>query len=149
MAGNAEKHYRPFLFFRGFKMKKIISTIMIGCTLSIPFAQMGSEQKSAGIITPPRTSIRGDKITFTSHQYAPKHFLGTVSVCKGAMVIAPGHSGFLAVHYAGDSTGMWVKEWLDSSGFKMGAEFDIVGDSTKGTTVHFDSTLYIFPYLFK
>jgi hypothetical protein len=130
-------------------MKKIMSVWLIGLILSLPFAQMGSEQESAGIIKQPRASIHGDKISFVSNVYTPKHFLGNVKYCKGAMVCPPGHTGFLAVHLTGDSTGVYTKIWLDTNCLKEGAEFDLVGDSTKGTTVHFDTTLTIFPYLFK
>jgi len=129
------------------KIFAILSVLIAFCVPS--FAQIKSEQDAASIITQVRRSVRGDSVHLSSNKAAPNHANRAVASFKGAAVVAPGHSGFLAVHLVGDPAGFWYKMFLDSAAGPVGAEYDSVADSTKGTTVHFDTTLYLIPYLYK
>lgn len=121
--------------------------ILLSITL-LSFGQLHSEREALNALSQPDKSIRGDAISFTDGIYTPKHKSKTVVSCKGLVVNAPGKSGFVALHLTGDSTGKWFKAWVDSTSIPVLWEFDLVGNSTKGSTITFDTNFYIFPYKF-
>jgi hypothetical protein len=128
--------------------------LLIVAMVSLAIPQIKSEQDAVNVVAQPKMSIRGDSISWTSNQYAPVHYgpagTKTVRSCKGAVLLPTASAaGYLAVHLTGDASGKWYKMYLSNDGVPVGAEFDAVGDSTKGTTVARDTNLYIFPYLYK
>ena len=131
-----------------------ISTILLFAT--IVFSQPSpwfSEQAATNLVVQPTMSVRGDSLkstaNFTANKWSPVHNGKAVVNCRGAMVIPTGAAGYLAVHLVFDPSGVWYKIYLNNDGIPMGALFDAVGDSTKGTTVKLDTNLFIYPGLYK
>ncbi|MCX6224232.1 MAG: hypothetical protein NTV01_05700 [Bacteroidia bacterium] len=134
-------------------MKRFLPFLFVLVLIPMAFGQLRSEQDAANIITQPSKSVRGDSLksqsNFTANQWAPIHALKHLQSCRGAVVLPSGSAGYLAVHLKGDPSGAWYKIYLANDGVPIGAEFDAVGDSTKGTTVKLDTNLFVFPYLYK
>jgi hypothetical protein len=128
-----------------------ILTAVFSLVFVLPsFAQLKSEQEATNIITQPSKSIRGDVIaaSFASNLYNPVHAGKAVKTCRGASLLTIGQHGYLVVHLVGDSTGKWYKLDLNNDGSFVGAEFDQISN-LNGSTILFDSNLYIYPHLYK
>jgi hypothetical protein len=138
---------------KGEVMKRLFPIVIALLFVSLAYPQMKSEQEATNIIIQPTKSVRGDSLksqsNFTSNQWIPYHNGKALVSCRGACVLSSGTEGMLAVHLVGDPTGRWYKIELKNDGIPMGAEFDRVGDSTKGTTVKLDTNLFIYPHLYK
>jgi hypothetical protein len=105
---------------------------------------------------PPRKHVKGDAITFgTSHTWTPIHNGKLVISCLGARVLSTaGGGGFLAVHLIKDPVDTWYLMDLnvsdtDPHGTGEPAEFDLIGDSTLGSTLNFDTSLIVYPGLYR
>ena len=131
------------------KFKAVLAFLFLFLFTIIANAQIRSEQDAANLIMQPNRSIRGDSIHFTSNQYLPRHNGKAVKMCKGAVLRPSGTAGYLAVHLTGDPAGYWYALYLANDCIPIGCEFDAVGDSTKGSSIARDTSLYIFPYLYK
>ena len=100
-------------------------------------------------MTPPKASLTGLQIQAGitaggGHTWAPVHATNPVLFCQGASLLSTGTAGVLAVHLTEDAPGTWYLLDLEPGEY-VGAEFDLVGDSTEGTTVALDAKLYIYP----
>lgn len=80
--------------------------------------------------------------------WVPSHNGNTLLFCKGASLLTGGTAGLLAVHLVDDPVGVWYLIDLVPGAGVFTAEFDLVGDSTHGTTVTLDGNLYIYPGLY-
>jgi hypothetical protein len=137
-------------------MKYLLSAIVMLCMFTVTFSQPSpwfSEQAAANLVVQPTMSVRGDSLksttNFTANKWTPVHNGKAVVNCRGAVVIPTGSAGYLAVHLVFDPAGIWYKMYLGNDGIPVGALFDAVGDSTKGTTVKLDTNLFIFNGLYK
>jgi hypothetical protein len=108
-----------------------------------------SSQDALNMICAPSASVTGVEITAglgANHSWVPVHNGNTVLRCKGASLLSTGSAGLLAVHLCDDAVGIWYLADLKVGGQWLG-DFDLVGDSTHGTTVALDAKLYIYPAL--
>ena len=112
------------------------------------------DQDSLHRLVSPSASLTGTQIqagitAAGGHSWTPQHNGKSLLFCKGAALRSDGTAGFLAVHLVDDPVGTWYLLDLqpDDEGIS-GAEFDMVGDSTLGTTVALDAKLYIYPGLY-
>jgi hypothetical protein len=123
---------------------------------------MINEQFTMFESAPPRAHIKGSDIstdgtTFTAGgtTWTPVHNSKELISCRGARVLSTaGGGGFLAVHLVDDPAGVWYLMDLNTSdtdphGTGEPAEFDLIGDSTHGTTLTLDASLVIYPGLYK
>ncbi len=113
---------------------------------------MKNAQDSLNRMCPPSASLTGTQIQagITAggvHTWAPVHATNQVLFCQGASLLSTGTAGVLAVHLTNDAPGVWYLLDLKAGAY-VGAEFDLIGDSTLGTTVTLDAALYIYPSLY-
>lgn len=88
---------------------------------------MYSAVTSVGFMSQPTRSQSG--FTFVDHVYTPS------KICKGAELATDAAAdGVLAVHLIDDPEGTWYLMPLEK-GKDKGRIFDLVGDSTHGTTL--------------
>jgi hypothetical protein len=111
---------------------------------------MRSEQDSLNRISPVASSLTGTQIQAGitaggGHTWVPAIGANKLSYCKGASLLTTGTTGLLAVHLVEDPVGVWYLIDLAAGNGIFGAEFDLVGDSTLGTTVALDGKLFIYP----
>jgi hypothetical protein len=93
----------------------------------------------------PDKHIPGSAINFGSgHTYVPTHRSSSV-ICKGAELTAAGTAGLLAIHLTGDADGVWYLLSLSAGDPPRGYVFDLVGDSTLGTTIADVTKVNLFP----
>lgn len=114
----------------------------------MPLGRMRSEQDSLNIISTASASLTGTQITAglgSAHSWRPTHNGNLVLECKGASLLTGGTAGLLAVHLVDDPSGVWYLMDLAPSEGVFSANFDLVGNSTVGTTVALDQYLYIYP----
>ena len=107
-----------------------------------------SEQDAVNRLVPVDASLTGVDISTglgSNHSWNPYHNSNKVDYCKGASLLTSGTQGVLAVHLVNDPDGVWYLMDLTPGAQPLGAEFDLVGDNTVGTTVTLDSQLYIYP----
>lgn len=112
-------------------------------------SRMKSEQDSLNKMSPATCSLTGTQVqagitVAGNHQWAPT-FNGNTVNCKGVSLLTGGTAGFLAVHLIDDPAGVWYLVDIAPSKGVFACDFDLVGDSTLGTTVALDSKLYIYP----
>jgi hypothetical protein len=94
-------------------------------------------------------SLTANNLTFTSHISTPVHNGNTVDFCKGATINAAGTAGYLAVHLVDDPAGTWYLLYLVPGAVMQYISFDLIGDSTLGTTVTLDSKVTVYPAMYK
>ena len=119
----------------------------------MPLGRMRSQQDSLNRICAPSASIVGTAINTamgSGHSCAPQHNSLDVLYYSGASLNTGGTSGLLAVHLIDDPAGTWyLLDLVAGAGIKS-IEFDLVGDSTLGSTVTINTAyLYIYPGRYK
>ena len=72
----------------------------------------------------------------------------TVGYCKGASLLTGGTSGLLAVHLVDDLAGVYYLIDLVAGAGIFKCNFDLIGNSTHGTTVTLDGKLFVYPALY-
>ena len=111
-----------------------------------------STQDALNRMCPISAAVRGDTINAafsgSVHTWAPVHKGNKVSFCKGASLLNTGVAGQLAVHLTEDPIGTWYLIDLRAGAGVFGCEFDLVGDATVGSTVVFDTNLYVYPGMY-
>jgi hypothetical protein len=91
------------------------------------------------------TQIQAGITARGGHTWVPAIGANNLSYCKGASLLTTGTTGLLAVHLIDDPVGVWYLVNLVAGAGPFECEFDLVGDSTVGTTVTLDAKLYIYP----
>jgi hypothetical protein len=111
---------------------------------------MKSSQDSLNKGSPVSASLTGVQIQAGitaggGHTWAPTFLGHALTYCKGASLLTGGTTGVLAVHLTDDPASVWYLVDLYPGAGIFACDFDLVGDSTLGTTVALDAKLYIYP----
>lgn len=93
----------------------------------------------------PDKHIPGSDISFGSGTtYAPQH-RSQSAIIKGTELASDGTAGLLAVHLVGDADSVWYLMSLSPGDPPKGYVYDLIGDSSHGTTISDLTKLTLFP----
>ena len=109
-----------------------------------------SAQASLEYMAPVRSHVDGTAVVFgAGHSMLPQHNSQDVLSYKAVYLNSTGTPGLMAVHLTNDPAGAWFLVDLTNGVFNPTFEFDLIGDSTLGSTIAFDNKLQLFPAIYK